>query len=91
MPALTAVWVRLYPRPDMPRGLAGFGLEPVLTAVVRRPWLTVALGLALTLALVYPAAAVRLDEDFSRFRPQSNPAIRLQNEIAAVEAVGEAA
>jgi hypothetical protein len=83
VPALTAVWARLYPRPDMPRGLAGFGLEPVLTTVVRHPWLTIALGTALTLALVYPAAAVHLDEDFSRFRPQSNPAIRLQNEIAA--------
>ncbi len=83
VPALTALWVRHYPRPDSPRGLAGFGLEPVLTAVVRRPWLTIALGLALTLALVFPAAAVHLDEDFSRFRPQSNPAIKLQNEIAA--------
>lgn len=83
VPALTAVWVRFYPRPDSPRGLAGFGLEPVLTTVVRHPWWTVALGLAVTFALAFPAAAVHLDEDFSRFRPQTNPAIRLQKEIAA--------
>ncbi|MCU0253297.1 MAG: MMPL family transporter [Acidobacteria bacterium] len=52
VPALTALWVRLYPRPDRPRGLAGFGLEPVLTGVVRRPWLTIAAGLAVTLGLL---------------------------------------
>lgn len=83
VPALTAVWVRFYPRPDSPRGLAGFGLEPVLTTVVRHPWGTVAIGLAITLALAVPAAAVRLDEDFSRFRPQTNPAVLLQKQVAA--------
>lgn len=82
VPALTAVFVRVWPRPDRPRGLAGFGLEPVLTWVVRHPRWTIALSVLLALGLGIPAARMRLEEDFSKFRPQTAPSIRLQNDVA---------
>lgn len=82
VPALTAMFVRVWPRPDRPRGLAGFGLEPVLAWVVRHPRWTVAISLLLALGLGIPAARMRLEEDFSKFRPQTAPSIRLQTDVA---------
>ncbi|MBP7148840.1 MAG: MMPL family transporter [Acidobacteria bacterium] len=82
VPTMTALWVKLMPRPDRPRGLATFGLAPVLGAVLRWPRATVVVTLLLTLALTVPAIGVRLDDDFSKFRPQTAPAVMLQNDIA---------
>jgi hypothetical protein len=83
VPALTAVAARLKRDVDRPKGLAGFGLAPMLTVVLRHSKLTVFLGLVGTLLLAWPAFQTRLDEDFRRFRPTAAGSIRLQ------EAIGE--
>ncbi|GAB4222786.1 MAG: hypothetical protein Kow0062_21450 [Acidobacteriota bacterium] len=81
VPAIVAIVARLRPRADRPRGLASFGLGPLLTLVTRHSRLTIALGLVATAVLVGPALRVHLDEDFNRFRPVSSPSIRLQQEL----------
>lgn len=86
VPALCSIIARLRPHADRPRGLASFGLGPLLRAVVARPGIVVALGIVATIVLGAPAMQVRLDEDFSRFRPTSAPSIQLQQQL--VERVG---
>jgi hypothetical protein len=81
VPAIAAVSARIKRKPDRPKGLASFGLAPMLTVVLRHSRLTVALGLLATLALAWPASGVRLDEDFRRFRPVAAGSIRLQEVI----------
>lgn len=82
VPALTAIVVRLRPGPDRPRGLAGFGLAPVLRWVVGHPRTVVVLGVAATILCTIPAVSVHLDDDLRRFRPIHAPSIRLQDELA---------
>lgn len=82
VPAITAVLARLTRRVDRPRGLSGFGMEPVLRFVLRRPRVVVVGWVIASLLLIAPTLRLRLDEDFSRFRPQSAPSIQLQNMIA---------
>jgi hypothetical protein len=82
VPALTALAARIKPGPDRIRGLAGFGLGPILTVVVRRAGVVSLIGLALTVGLGVAAFRVHLDEDFSRFRPTSAPSIQLQEALA---------
>ncbi len=81
VPALVAIVARFRPRADRPRGMASFGLGPLLGLVTRRPRTTIAVGLVTTLLLAIPAMRAHLDEDFSRFRPMSSPSIRLQEEL----------
>ncbi|RMG46746.1 MAG: hypothetical protein D6718_05025 [Acidobacteria bacterium] len=82
VPALTALAARWRPARDRPRGLAGFGLGPLLALVVRHPRRVVLVAAAATVALAVPALRARLDEDFRRFRPSGAPSIRLQTELA---------
>ncbi|MDQ7006005.1 MAG: MMPL family transporter [Acidobacteriota bacterium] len=82
VPALTALATRWRPGPDRPRGLAGFGLGPILRGVLRHPGWVAGTGLVVTVALVWPTLSVRLDEDFRRFRPTGAPSIRLQLDIS---------
>jgi hypothetical protein len=81
VPAIAAISARIKRKPDRPKGLASFGLAPMLTVVLRHSRLTVALGLLATLALAWPASGVRLDEDFRRFRPVAAGSIQLQEVI----------
>ncbi len=81
VPALTAIAARLRPGPDKPKGLASFGLTPVLRFVTRRPRTVVALSLVITVLLAWPAISVRVDDDFRKFRPNSAPSIQLQREL----------
>ena len=82
VPALTALATRWRPEPDRPRGLAGFGLGPVLRLVLRYPGWVAGIGLVVTAALIWPTLSVHLDEDFRRFRPTGAPSIRLQMDIS---------
>ncbi|UCF66792.1 MAG: MMPL family transporter [Acidobacteriota bacterium] len=83
VPAMAAIAARIRPTRDRPRGLASFGLGPVLTVVVRHPWMVVVAGVVVTLLLAWPALRARLDEDFRRFRPQTAPSIELQTALSA--------
>jgi len=82
VPAMTALAARLHPSVDRPRGLAEFGLGRLLRVVVRRSRTVVVIGGLVILGLAWPAAHARLDEDFRRFRPESAPSIRLQEQLA---------
>lgn len=82
VPALTALAGRLRPGPDRPKGLASFGLTPLLRVVLAHPRWVVGLGIVATLLLAWPAVTVHLDEDFRRFRPTGAPSIRLQLDIS---------
>jgi hypothetical protein len=81
VPAIAALSAQIKSKPDRPKGLASFGLAPMLTAVLRHSRLTVALGLLATLALAWQAIGARLDEDFRRFRPTAAGSIQLQEII----------
>ncbi len=81
VPALAALLARIHPAADRPRGLAGFGLAPVLRVVVAHPRAVIGGGLLLTLVLAAPAVRIHLDEDFRRFRPAEAPSIRLQDQV----------
>ncbi len=83
VPALAALSAKMKKGPDRPRGLASFGLSPVLEKVVGHPKTVVVLGLLATVALIIPAISVRLDEDFRRFRPDHAPSIQLQRDLGA--------
>lgn len=81
VPAMTALFARLKRSPDRPKGLASFGLAPLLRAVLEHSRLTIFAGLVGTVLLAWPAINVHLDEDFRRFRPSTAPSIRLQDAI----------
>lgn len=82
VPAITALLARIQRRAEKPPELSGFGLEPLLRWVIRRPRTVVAIWVVLAIGLAIPAMRLHLDEDFSRFRPQSSPSIQLQDRIA---------
>ena len=83
VPAMTSVSARIWPGRDRPRGLAGFGLGPLLTAVIARPKTVVGIVVVALALLMIPASRVALDEDFRRFRPTHAASIQLQGELAA--------
>ncbi len=83
IPALTALMARVKRGGDTPRGLADFGLLPLLEFVVRRPRLTVVLAVGLTVACAVPAVRTRLDDDFAKMRPKTAPSVILQDDLVA--------
>ncbi|MFN7964318.1 MAG: MMPL family transporter [Acidobacteriota bacterium] len=82
VPSITALIARVTRTAEKPRGLSGFGLEPLLRFVLRRPKFVIWVWVVGSVLLLLPTLGLRLDEDFSRFRPESAPSIKLQNLIA---------
>lgn len=82
VPAITAMIARVSGTAERPRGLSGFGLEPLLRFVLRHPKAVIVSWGLVTVLLFWPLLQLQLDEDFSRFRPQTAPSIRLQNLVA---------